>query len=55
MLLKVEQPVATIARDNWITIRPQFTPARGRTYTLRAEVGDINGNKVERVLTLVGV
>ena len=54
-LLKVEQPVATIARDNWITIRPQFTPARGRTYTLRAEVGDVNGNKVERVLTLVGV
>ena len=54
-LLKVEQPVATIGRDNWITIRPQFTPARGRSYTLRAEVGDVNGNKVERVLTLVGV
>ena len=54
-LLKVEQPVATIARDNWITIRPRFTPAKGRTYTLRAEVGDINGNKVERVITLVGV
>ena len=46
---------ATIARDNWITIRPQFTPPRGRTYTLRVEVGDVNGNKVERVLTLVGV
>jgi Cellulase (glycosyl hydrolase family 5) len=54
-LLVVEQPVATIARDGWITIRPRFTPARGRTYRLQAEIGDINGNKVERRLTLVGV
>ena len=54
-LLVVEQPVATIARDNWITIRPRFTPARGRTYRLSVEVGDVNGNKVERTITLVGV
>ena len=54
-LLRVEQPVATIGRDGWITIRPRFTPARNRTYTLRAEVGDVNGNKVTRVLALTGV
>lgn len=54
-LLVVEQPVTTIARDGWITIRPRFTPARGRTYTLEVEVGDINGNKVQRRLTLIGV
>jgi hypothetical protein len=51
----VEQPVATIQRDGWITIRPRFTPARGRTYRLQVEVGDVNGNKVERTITLVGV
>ncbi len=54
-LLRVEQPVATIAFDNWITLRPRFTPARGRTYTLQAEVNDPFGNKASRTLTLVGV
>jgi hypothetical protein len=53
-LLVVEQPVTRIASDNWITLRPRFTPARGRTYLLQVEVGDINGNKVERTLTLIG-
>ena len=54
-LLVVEQPVTTIGLDGWITIRPHFTPARGRTYALQVEAGDVNGNKVERLLTLVGV
>lgn len=54
-LLVVEQPVAAIGIDGWITIRPRFTPARGITYTLDVEVGDVNGNKVQRTLTLVGV
>jgi hypothetical protein len=54
-LIAVEQPVATIARDGWITIRPRFTPVRGRTYTLQADVNDPNGNTVSRTLTLVGV
>jgi len=54
-LLVVEQPVAAIGLDGWITIRPRFTPARGVTYTLDVEVGDVNGNKVQRTLTLVGV
>jgi hypothetical protein len=54
-LLVVEQPVAPIARDGWITIRPRFTPAPRRTYRLEVEVGDVNGNKVQRSITLVGV
>ena len=54
-LLAVEQPLATIGIDGWITIRPRFTPARGVTYTLEVEAGDVNGNKVQRTLTLVGV
>jgi hypothetical protein len=54
-LLRVEQPVALIAQDGWITVRPQFTPARGRTYSLQLELGDINGNKLERTITLIGV
>jgi hypothetical protein len=54
-LIRVEQPVSTIAFDNWITIRPSFTPARGRTYTLQVDVNDPFGNKASRTLTLVGV
>jgi hypothetical protein len=54
-LIRVEQPVAALAFDGWITVRPRFTPARGRTYSLRLELGDINGNKVERTITLIGV
>jgi hypothetical protein len=54
-LLVVEQPVTTVARDGWIAIRPRFTPARGRTYTLEVEVNDASGNKLARTLTLIGV
>jgi len=54
-LLVVEQPEAVLERDGWITIRPRFTPARGRTYTLDVEVNDPNGNKVTRAMTLIGV
>jgi hypothetical protein len=54
-LIRVEQPVATIARDGWITMRPRFTPARGRTYRLDLELGDINGNQLKRSITLIGV
>ena len=55
LLLRVEQPVAPLARDGWITIRPRFVPARGVTYRLEVEAGDVNGNTVRRTLTLVGV
>ena len=54
-LLRVEQPVASIAFDNWITLRPRFTPARGQTYSLQVDVNDPFGNKASRTLTLVGV
>jgi hypothetical protein len=54
-LLAVAQPVTSIQRDGWITIRPAFTPQRGRTYRLEVEVGDVNGNRVHRNLTLIGV
>jgi hypothetical protein len=54
-LIRVEQPVALIAPDGWITVRPQFTPARGRTYSVQLEIGDINGNKLLRTITLIGV
>ena len=52
-LIKVAQPVTTIARDGWITVRPEFTPVRGRTYRLEVDANDINGNRVQRVLTVV--
>jgi hypothetical protein len=54
-LLRVEQPNTTVAFDNWVTIRPRFTPTRGRTYTLQVDLNDPFGNKASRTLTLVGV
>jgi hypothetical protein len=27
----------------------------GRTYQLRLDLGDVNGNKLERTITLIGV
>jgi cellulase (glycosyl hydrolase family 5) len=54
-LLVVDQPVATIQRDGWITVRPRFTPARGRTYSMTVDVNDVFGNKAARTLTLIGV
>ena len=54
-LLVVEQPVVRLALDGWITVRPRFTPLRGHTYVLEVEAGDVNGTKVARKLTLIGV
>ena len=54
-LLVVDQPEARVGLDGWITIRPRFTPVRGRTYTVTVEVNDAVGNKAQRTLTLVGV
>jgi len=48
-------PEAFTARDGWITIRPRFTPARGRTYRLTVDAHDINRNHAIRTVTLVGV
>ena len=54
-LIAVAQPEAFLGRDSWITIRPRFTPAAGRTYTMSVDVNDINSNHAIRTLTLVGV
>lgn len=54
-LLRVEQPNTNVGFDQWVTIRPRFTPALRRTYTLEVHVNDPFGNKSSRTLTLVGV
>jgi len=54
-LIRVAQPVVPLARDGWITVRPGFTPLAGRTYVLELELGDVNGNRLHRRVTLVGV
>jgi hypothetical protein len=46
------QPVVTLERDGWITLRPEFTPQTGHTYRLTIEAGDINGNFVHRTVVL---
>ena len=50
-----DTPEAFTARDGWITIRPRFTPARGRTYRLTVDTHDITSNHAIRTVTLVGV
>jgi Cellulase (glycosyl hydrolase family 5)/Glycosyl hydrolase catalytic core len=54
-LIKVAQPVSRVARDGWVSFRPQFTPVLRRTYTVTVEAGDINGNQVKRSLTVIPV
>jgi hypothetical protein len=54
-LIKVAQPVSRVERDGWVNFRPLFTPRLGKTYEIRVDAGDINGNKVLRTLTVTAV
>lgn len=47
-----QQPVVPLERDGWITLRPEFTPQAGRTYTLTVEANDISGHAVARTIVL---
>jgi hypothetical protein len=46
-------PATTVAHDDWVTFKPLFTPARNRTYQVRLRAGNIHGDYVNRVLTLI--
>ena len=49
------QPEAPLGRDGWVSVPVAFTPQLGRIYYVHAELNDVHGNRVKRILTLVGV
>lgn len=51
----VGQPVEKIDPDGWITLPLDFVPQAKRSYTATIDIGDANGNKIRRTLTLVSV
>ena len=51
----VEQPLASIEQDGWITLKLKFTPLAKRSYKLSVVAGDASGNQVSRELTVVAV
>jgi hypothetical protein len=52
-LIEVAQPQVPLNLDGWFTFRTRFTPQIGRSYVVRVQAGDINGNAVNRTVTLV--
>jgi hypothetical protein len=46
-------PLLTLDADGWFSLRPQFTPLPGSTYTLTIRANQETGVIVERTLTLV--
>jgi hypothetical protein len=52
-LIANPQPEARLGVDGWVTVPVAFTPVAGRTYYIFAALNDINGNKVQRLVTMV--
>jgi hypothetical protein len=46
-------PLLTLDADGWFSLRPEFTPLPGRTYTLTIRANQESGVIVSRTLTLV--
>jgi len=47
-------PIVPLEADGWVSFRPEFTPVRGRTYTLIVRANNEAGVTFTRVLTLIG-
>jgi hypothetical protein len=54
-LIAHPQPEARLGRDGWVSVPVAFRPQVGRVYHILVEVNDIHGNRVKRLLTLVGI
>jgi hypothetical protein len=52
-LVAVSQPQTKLGIDGWFTIPIRFTPLAKHTYSVRLQINDINGNRLNRTLTLV--
>jgi aryl-phospho-beta-D-glucosidase BglC (GH1 family) len=47
-------PLLRLDADGWVSLRPEFTPKRGDTYTLVLRANQESGVVVQRTLTLIG-
>ena len=52
-LVAVGQPASPLSPDESVTFEARFTPAKGKSYRLTADVNDASGNHVVRTLALV--
>jgi len=48
------QPTAPMGFDGSVTVRVPFTPAKGKTYTVTADLGDPHGNHQTRSVAVIG-
>jgi hypothetical protein len=50
----VAQPTARMGFDGSVTVRAPFSPAKGKTYTVTAEMNDPHGNHQTRSVAVIG-
>ncbi len=50
--VRTAQPVSTIGRDGWVSFRAPLKTVKGHTYYVTIAANDINGNKVNRSVTI---
>jgi hypothetical protein len=48
------EPLLPLDADGWFSLRPEFTPQPGTTYTLTIRANQASGVIVQRTLTLIG-
>jgi len=48
------EPLVPLEWDGWFSLRPEFTPLRGTSYTLTIRANQESGVIVQRTITLVG-
>jgi len=51
-LIAVAQPQVPLRFDGWIALPLNFTPAKGKSYTVTVDMNDKNGDKLSHTLTL---
>jgi hypothetical protein len=52
-LVTTAQPSTVMGLDQSVTVKPTFVPAKGKTYTLTAEMNDAHGNHATRTVQIV--
>jgi hypothetical protein len=52
-LIAIGQPAAPLSPDESVTFEARFTPVKGKTYRLTADVNDASGNHEIRTVVVV--
>jgi hypothetical protein len=51
-LIASGQPQSVLGTDGWVSFPVQFTPQKGQSYRVYADLNDANGNLLERVIDI---